>query len=326
MSKIRVLITDGMAKEGAEILKSNSQFEVDLRKSTSADELAGIIANYECIVIRSATTLTKELIEKATSMKLIVRAGAGVDNIDVPTATAKKISVMNTASANSLAAAEQTIALMFSMLRQIPQASASLREGKWEREAYKGYEATGKTMAVLGLGNIGRIVAEKAIGLGMKVVGYDPMIKSMSQVPGKLSKMLEDFTLVTSLDEAVKAANIISVHVPKNKDTSNLINGDRIGQMKDKGFIINCSRGGIVDEKAVIAALDSGKLAGAAFDVYDKEPPVFPNPLFTHPKIACAPHLGASTFEAQDRVALTAAAQMIGFFIKGEKMGVINLI
>lgn len=322
--KIKVLITDGMAKEGVDILKAQSNFEVDLRKATPADELAGIIGNYDAIVIRSATTLTKELVEKSSSMKLIVRAGAGVDNIDVPTATAKKIPVMNTASANSLAAAEQTIALMFSMLRMIPQAAQTLREGKWDRDSFKGYEATGKTLGVIGLGNIGRIVAEKAIGLGMKVVGYDPMIKSASQVPGKLGKMNEDFKLVMTVDEVTTTANIITVHVPKNKDTANLINGDRIAQMKDKSFVINCSRGGIVDEKAVMAGLDAGKLAGAAFDVFEKEPPVFPNALFTHPKVVCAPHLGASTFEAQDRVALTAAAQMIAFFAKGDRTGVIN--
>lgn len=322
--KVKILITDGLAKEGVDILKGQSHFEVDLRKATPADELAKIIGGYDAIVIRSATTLTKDLIEKAVAMKLIVRAGAGVDNIDVPTATSKKIPVMNTASANSLAAAEQTIALMFSMLRQLPQAAQSLRDGKWDRETFKGYEATGKTLGVIGLGNIGRIVAEKAIGLGMKVVGFDPMIKSVSQVPGRLAKMDESFKLVSTPDEVILSCNILTVHVPKNKDTANFINADRIGKMKDKSFIINCSRGGIVDEKAVMAAIDSGKLAGAAFDVFDKEPPQFPNALFTHPKVVCAPHLGASTFEAQERVALTAGAQMVAFFTKGDRAGVIN--
>ncbi|MBL7714864.1 MAG: hydroxyacid dehydrogenase [Bdellovibrionales bacterium] len=324
MAKTKILITDGMAKDGVDILKANPNFEIDLRKATPADELAGIIGGYDCIIIRSATTLTKDLVEKASSMKLIVRAGAGVDNIDVPTATAKKIPVMNTATANSLAAAEQTIALMYSMLRMIPQAAQTMREGKWDRDSFKGYEATGKTLGVIGLGNIGRIVAEKAIGVGMKVVGYDPMVKSMAQVQGKLSKMDESFKLVTTVDEVIAEANIVTLHVPKTKDTANLINADRLAKMKDKSFVINCSRGGIVDEKAVIAAIDSGKLAGAAFDVFEKEPPVFPNPLFNHPKIVCAPHLGASTFEAQDRVALTAANQIVGFFGKGDRTGVIN--
>lgn len=322
--KIKVLITDGMAKDGVDILKANPTFEVDLRKNTPAEELAQIIGGYDAIVIRSATTLTKDLIEKATQMKLVVRAGAGVDNIDVPTATARKLPVMNTASANSMAAAEQTIALMFATLRQVAQAHLSLREGRWDRDSFKGYEATGKTLGVIGLGNIGRLVAEKAIGLGMKVVGYDPMIKSMGQVSGKLAKMDDAFKLVTTVDEVVTASHILTVHVPKNKDTTNLINAERIAKMKDKAFVLNCARGGIVDEKAVMAALDSGKLAGAAFDVFEKEPPTFPNPLFTHPKVVCAPHLGASTFEAQERVALTAANQIVGFFTKGDRTGVIN--
>ena len=313
-----------MAKEGVEILNASGLFEVDLRKNTPAEELAEIIGNYQAIVIRSATTLTKDLIEKASAMKLIVRAGAGVDNIDVPVATARKIPVMNTASANSLAAAEQTIALMFAMLRQIPQAAWSLREGKWERDSFKGFEATGKTLGVIGLGNIGRIVAEKAMGLGMKVLGYDPMIKNLGQLPSKFSAMTESFALTTDLDAVFKTAHIITVHVPKGKDTSGLVNAARIMTMKDKSFVMNCSRGGIVDEKAVLAAIESGKLAGAAFDVFEKEPPAFPNALFSHPKVACAPHLGASTFEAQERVALTAAQQMIGFFRSGERSGIIN--
>ncbi len=303
----RILITDGMAKEGVEILKKQSSFEVDLRKSTPVEELEKIIGDYDAIVIRSATTLTRPLIEKAKSMKLIVRAGAGVDNIDVAAATERKIPVMNTASANSMAAAEQTIALMFAMLRMIPQAMMTLREGKWDRDSFKGYEATGKTLGVIGMGNIGKIVAEKARGLGMKVIGYDPIASTG-----------------TTLNDIFTQSDLITVHVPKNKDTANLINADTIGKMKDKSFVINCSRGGIVDEKAVLAAIDSGKLAGAAFDVFEKEPPVFPNPLFTHPKVVCAPHLGASTFEAQERVALTAADQMVGFFVRNEKAGIIN--
>jgi D-3-phosphoglycerate dehydrogenase / 2-oxoglutarate reductase len=158
----------------------------------------------------------------------------------------------------------------------------------------------------------------------MKVAGYDPVIKSMSQMPGKLAKMNDSFTLFGTVDEVIAAAHIVTVHVPKNKDTANLINAERIAKMKDKSFVINCSRGGIVDEKAVLSALDSGKLAGAAFDVFEKEPPTFPNPLFTHPKVTCAPHLGASTFEAQERVALTAANQIVGFFGRGDRTGVIN--
>lgn len=323
MARTKILITDGMAAEGVSILKSVPDFEVDLRKTTPVEELAQIIGGYDCIIIRSATTLTKDLIEKASSMKLIVRAGAGVDNIDVPAATSRKIPVMNTASANSLAAAEQTIALIFSVLRRIPQAAESLKAGKWDRESFKGFEVTGKTIGIVGLGNIGRIVAEKAVGLGMKVVGYDPVVKSLSQAPA-LARYDESVKIVATLDELLPICDIVTLHVPKNKDTANLFNSDRLARMKKGAFLINCARGGVVDEKAVIAAVDSGQLNGAAFDVFEKEPPVFPNPLFTHPKIVSVPHLGASTHEAQERVALTAARQIAGFFSKGDRTGVIN--
>lgn len=322
MSK-KILITDGMNAEAVEILKAQKDFSVDLRKSTSADELAGIIGNYDAIVIRSATTLTKDLIEKANSMKLIVRAGAGVDNIDVPTATARKIPVMNTASANANAAAEQTIALLFAMFRQIPQAYVSLRAAKWERDNFKGYEVAEKTLGVIGLGNIGRMVCEKAIGLGMRVIGYDPVIKSVTQLP-TLARLSESFTLVNDPDEAVSKCDVLTLHVPKAPATANFVNADRLSKMKNGSFLINCARGGVVDEKAVIDALETGKLAGAAFDVFEKEPPSFESPLLKHPKVVCVPHLGASTHEAQARVGATAAKQMIGFFARGERAGVIN--
>jgi D-3-phosphoglycerate dehydrogenase len=323
MGKIKILITDGFAKDGTELLKSIPDFDVDVRKATSVEECMAAISGADCIVVRSATKVTKELIENASSMKLIVRAGAGVDNIDVPAATAKKIPVMTTATANSLAAAEMAFSLMFSVLRNVSQAALALREGKWDREVYKGYEATGKTLGVIGLGNIGRIVAEKAIGFGMRVLAYDPMIKDASQLRGSLPSS-PAFKLATTIDEAMEKSDILTIHVPKNKETANLVNAERIGKMKPKSFIINCARGGIVDEKAVLSAIDSGKLAGAGFDVYEKEPPQFPNPLFMHPKVVCTPHLGASSYEAQDRVSTTAAIQIVGFFTKGDKTGIIN--
>ena len=322
--KIKVLIADGMASDGLEILKACSDLEIDNRKATPADELAKIIGEYECIVVRSATTLTADLISKAAKMKLVVRAGAGVDNIDVPSATAKKLPVMNTASANSLAAAEMTIALLFAMFRQIPQAQASLAAGRWDRATFKGFEDTGKVLGVVGLGNIGRIVAEKAVGLGMKVLGYDPMVKALSQVPGPLSRMDESVRIVRTVDEVAQGCDILTLHVPKSKETANLIDAARIAKMKDGSFLINCARGGLVDEKAVLAAVESGKLTSAAFDVFEKEPPAFPNPLFTNPKIVCVPHLGASTQEAQTRVGLTAANKIVGFFKRGERVGVVN--
>ncbi|MBC7691567.1 MAG: hypothetical protein H7222_07335 [Methylotenera sp.] len=323
-SKTKILITDGLASQGVDILRDVADFEIDLRLATPQEELARIIGNYDAMITRSATTLTSGMIDKATRMKLIVRAGTGVDNIDIPFATTKQIAVMNTAAANSLAAAEQTLALLFSVVRHIPQSAALLKSGKWDRgDTFMGYEITGRTLAVIGLGNIGRIVAEKAVGLGMRVIGYDPKYSQASQINSRLAQT-DNFKIVSSIEDAMRGAHIATVHVPKTKDTINLINAERVALLHDKGFVINCSRGGIVNELAVIAAIDGGKLAGAAFDVFEKEPPQFPQPVFNHPKIVCAAHLGASTFEAQERVALTAVSQMIGFFKCGERTGVLN--
>lgn len=323
----KVLITDGMASEGVDLLSSHGEFEVDHRKGVDPAELAEIIGQYDCIVIRSATTLTRELLDQATQgkMKLVLRAGAGVDNIDVAFATEKNLPVMNTASANSLAAAEQTIGLLFAMFRQIPQAATSLREGRWDRALFKGYEVTGKVLGLIGLGNIGRLVAEKAVGIGMNVVAYDPFIQNVAQFEGRLSQMGESISVVSSMDELLPHADVLSVHIPKTADTTHLINAETLSKMKDGTFVMNCARGGIVDEQAVLSALESGKLKGAAFDVFEKEPAEFPHPLFDHPQVVCTPHLGASTFEAQGRVAVTAAEQIIGFFVRQEKTGVINL-
>lgn len=321
---MRILITDGMAKEGLDILGSNPDFQVDCRKATSKDELLGLIGNVQCVVIRSATQLTRDVLEKAAQMKLIARAGAGVDNVDVTYATERKIPVMNAASANSLAAAELTMGLMFSVLRQIPQAALSLKEGRWDREKFKGYELSGRTLGVIGLGNIGRLVAERAVALGMRVVGFDPTVQSLSQVPS-LQRFGESVAIKTTLDAVLPLVDVLTLHIPKTKQTANIINEAALEKMKKGSFLFNCARGGLVDEQAVIKALDSGKLLGAGFDVFDKEPPQFPHPLFTHPKVVCVPHIGASTFEAQERVGSLTAKQIVGFFTKGEKAGVINL-
>ena len=268
MGKIKVLIADGMASDGLDILKACPDLEIDNRKATPADELAKIIGEYECIVVRSATTLTADLIGKAAKMKLVVRAGAGVDNIDVPAATARKLPVMNTASANSLAAAEQTIALMFAMLRQLPQAQASLASGRWDRATFKGYEATGKILGVVGLGNIGRIVAENAVGLGMKVLGYDPMVKTLSQVPGPLSRMDESVRIVRTVDEVAEGCDILTLHVPNCKETANLIDAARSAKMKVRAFATNCAVVGLVDVIPVLPAVEGGMPAGAASSAF----------------------------------------------------------
>lgn len=317
----KILITDGLANDGLEILKTEKSFELDVRKATDAQELLKIIPAYDCLVVRSATKVTREVIEKGAKLKLICRAGAGVDNVDVEAATQKKITVMNTASANSLAAAEQAIALMFSVLRQIPQAHESMKAGRWDRANFAGLEATGKTLGILGLGNIGRIVADRAIGLRMKVVGYDPLVKSPSQLPAEIR---DKVTMRDSIEAVLKEADIVTLHLPLIKETKGLLNRDRLMQMKDGAFLINCARGGLVDEDAVAALLDSGKLRGAAFDVYAEEPVKSPSKLVQNAKAVVTPHLGASTTEAQLRVGIMAAQQMVGFFTRGDRTGVLN--
>lgn len=319
MSKI--LITDGLASDGQAILKNEKSFTLEVRKETPASELLNIIGDYECLVVRSATKVTKEVIEKGTKLKLICRAGAGVDNVDVEAATARKIAVMNTASANSLAAAEQTIALMFAMMRQTAEAHQSMREGRWDRAKFSGFELTGKTLGILGLGNIGKIVADRAIGLKMNVVGFDPFVKQSTQLPVELRNTV---TLEQSADAVLKAADIVTLHLPLNKETKGMLSREKLSLMKDGSWLVNCARGGLVDEDVVCELLDSGKLRGVAFDVFKEEPVKFPNKLTAHPKATVTPHLGASTAEAQLRVGLTAAQQIVNFFTKGDRTGVLN--
>ena len=317
----KILITDGLAADGQTILKGEKSFELDVRKETSAAELLEIIGNYDCLVVRSATKVTKEVIEKGTKLKLICRAGAGVDNVDVEAATARKIAVMNTASANSLAAAEHTIAMMFSMARPIPDAHQSMREGRWDRAKFSGFELTGKTLGVLGLGNIGKIVADRAVGLKMNVIGFDPFVKQSTQLPVELRNSV---TLETSVENVLAKADIVTLHLPLNKETKGMLGREKLAKIKDGAYLVNCARGGLVDEDVICEMLDSGKLKGVAFDVYKEEPVKFPNKLAAHPKAVVTPHLGATTAEAQLRVGITASQQMVAFFTKGDRTGVLN--
>lgn len=317
----KILITDGLAQDGLAILKQEKSFELDVRKATDAAELLKIIDGYECLVVRSATKVTKEVIDKAAKLKLICRAGAGVDNVDVKAATAKGIAVMNTASANSLAAAEQTIALLFAMFRQVPAAHASMIASKWDRANFSGFEVTGKTMGILGLGNIGRLVAERAVGLKMNVLGFDPMITQSTQLPLELRNSVK---LERTADDVLKAADVVTLHLPLTAETKGILTKEKLLNMKDGSWLINCARGGLVDEGAVCDLLDSGKLRGVAFDVFKEEPVKFPDRLVSHPKAIVAPHLGASTAEAQLRVGTTSAHQITGYFTKNDRTGVLN--
>jgi D-3-phosphoglycerate dehydrogenase len=266
------------------------------------DELLKIIAAYDAMVVRSATKVTAKIIEAADKMKVIGRAGSGVDNIDAKAATKKGIVVMNTPGANTISTAEHTFAMLISLSRNIPQAYESIRGSKWDRKKYEGVELRGKILGIVGLGNIGKALADRARAFDMKVIGFDPFISEEVAAQKKIQ-------LVT-LEELIRTSDYISFHTPLSPETKHIINAESIKKCKKGVRIINCARGGIVDEQALVAGIEQGIVAGAAFDVFEKEPPDFTSPLFKNDKIIFTPHLGASTEEAQEMVALVVAEQM----------------
>ena len=316
---MKILITDGLSSEGLDILNSASELEVVEKKGISKEELLEEIKNYNGIIVRSATKVTKEVIDASEgSLKVIGRAGIGVDNVDVEHATKNGIVVMNTPEANAITTAEHTITLLCSLARNIPQAHRSLKEGRWDRSKYKGVELFGKTIGFVGLGNIGKLVAERAIGLKMNAVAFDPFL-----TPEATSKL--GVELVT-LDELIEKADIISVHTPLNAETKDLINKKSIAKMKDGVLILNCARGGIINESDLAEAITSGKVAGAGIDVYTTEPVEQDNPLLgLDENIVITPHLGASTEEAQKKVGLAIAEQIVDFGVNGVVQNAVNM-
>ncbi len=280
-------------------------------------EIKKIIADYDGWVIRSGTKVTADIIELAQNLKVVGRAGVGVENIDVDAASKKGIVVMNTPGGNNVTTGEHTISLMLSLARHIPQAVASLKAGEWKRNKFMGVELCNKTLGVVGLGNVGRIVAERALGLRMKVMGYDPYVPA------------ENVALLgvepASLDEIFQRADFITVHVPLTNETQGLINRDAIAKMKTGVRIINCARGGIVDEKDLADAIREGKVAGAALDVYVEEPPPPDHPLIKLEQVITTPHLGASTDEAQLNVAIAVAEQMVDYLTRGVVRFAVNV-
>ncbi|MCJ7546706.1 MAG: NAD(P)-binding domain-containing protein, partial [Deltaproteobacteria bacterium] len=282
---MKVLVSDEFSPQGVEILQKAKGVEVDVKPGLPPEELRKIIGAYDGLVVRSATKVTADIIDAASKLKVIGRAGVGVDNIDVPAASKKGIVVMNTPGGNSMAAAEHTIALMLAVARSIPQAAGTMWEKKWEKKRFMGMELFGKTLGVIGLGNIGRIVADRGLGLKMKVIAYDPFVSPDLAA----QKGIE----TVSLDELFARSDVVTVHVPKNKETENLIDAKAIGKMKDGVILINCARGGIVDEKDLADACRSGKVRAAAVDVFTKEPALPDNPLLGVENIVCTPHLGA---------------------------------
>jgi D-3-phosphoglycerate dehydrogenase len=312
----KVLISDALSNAAVQIFKDRG-VEVDFQPNLGKDKdkLADIIGGFEGLAIRSATKVTAKMLEKASKLKVIGRAGIGVDNVDIPAATAKGIIVMNTPFGNSITTAEHAITLMLALAREIPGADASTQAGKWEKNRFMGVEITGKTLGVIGCGNIGSIVADRGQGLKMKVIAYDPFLSPERARDLGVEKV--------ELSELFKRADFITLHTPLTEKTKNIIDAKAISQMKKGVRVINCARGGLVDEQAMRDALDSGQVAGAAFDVFVEEPAV-KNPLFGHPHVVCTPHLGAATTEAQENVALQVAEQMSDYLLTGAISNAVN--
>jgi D-3-phosphoglycerate dehydrogenase len=289
----RILVTEKIGAEGLQALKE--AFEVDVRLDLTTDLLKEILPNYDALVVRSQTKVTADLLARGTQLKVVGRAGTGVDNIDVDAATRAGILVVNAPASNSIAVAELTIGLLLSMARWVPQAHNSMQSGKWDRGKFMGWEVRGKTLGLLGFGRIASEVARRARALEMNILAYDPFIsQERAQQLG---------VHAVTLDTLLRDSDIVSIHTPLIESTRNLLNAERLSQMKHGAYLVNCARGGIIDEPALHAALESGQIGGAALDVWLKEPPT-DNPLINHPRVIALPHLGASTEEAQ---ALTAA-------------------
>ena len=315
MTKPRVLISDQMDPKAEQIFRERG-CDVDVITGKTPEELGEIIGQYDGLAIRSTTKLTKELIEKATNLKVVGRAGIGVDNIDIPAASVKGIVVMNTPFGNSITTAEHAIALMFALARQLPEADASTQAGKWEKNRFMGVEVTGKTLGLIGAGNIGSIVASRALGLKMKVVAFDPFLTP--------ERALEMGVEKADLDGLLAKADFITLHTPLTDQTRNILSAENIAKCKPGVRIINCARGGLIDEEALKAALDSGHVGGAALDVFLKEP-AKESPLFGTPNFISTPHLGASTDEAQVNVAIQVAEQLSDYLVNGGVTNALNM-
>jgi D-3-phosphoglycerate dehydrogenase len=313
----RVLITDNLSTSGLEILKQSPEIEVDVRSGLSPEEVRQALQDADGIIIRSATKLTPAILKGQPRLKAIVRAGVGVDNIDLPAATREGIVVMNTPAGNTTSTAEHTIAMMMALSRNIGRAAASMREGKWERSKFTGTQLAGKTLAILGLGRIGLAVAERARGLEMRVLGYDPFLSA--ERAGE-----HGIELFRDIDAMIVECDYLTVHTPLTNETKGVINADRLRRMKKGVRVINCARGGIIDENDLAEALKSGHVAGAALDVFVEEPPKS-SPLPGLPNVLCTPHLGASTDEAQELVAIEAAEILSGFFLRNEVRHAVNM-
>ncbi len=315
---MKILVSDKLAEEGLEILRAEPGVEVDVNTGLTSDELKAAIGRYDGICIRSGTKLTADVLAEPGNLKAIARAGVGVDNVDLPTATRHGIVVMNAPDGNTLSTAELTVALMLAASRNIAPACASLKAREWNRKAFMGHQLAGKTVGIVGLGRIGTAVAKRCLGFGMKVVGYDPFIA------GAPSELAKEIQLVDSLDDLARAADYLTVHTPMSDETRGIIGKKELEALPEGAYVINAARGGIVDEDALLEALKTGHLGGAALDVYPTEPPEN-RELIEHPLVLCLPHLGASSREAQRSVAIDACHNLIDYLAGRELRNAVNV-
>ncbi|MFW2828548.1 phosphoglycerate dehydrogenase [Sphingomonas sp. ID0503] len=311
----KVLISDKMDPKAAQIFRERG-VEVDEITGKTPDELKAIIGQYDGLAIRSSTKVTKDILDHATNLKVVGRAGIGVDNVDIPAASSRGVVVMNTPFGNSITTAEHAIALMFALARDLPEADRSTQAGKWEKNRFMGVEVTGKTLGLIGAGNIGSIVADRALGLKMKVVAYDPFLSAERALDLGIEK--------AELDEVLARADFITLHTPLTDQTRNILSRENLAKTKKGVRIVNCARGGLIDEAALKDALDSGHVAGAALDVFVEEP-AKASPLFGTPGFISTPHLGASTNEAQVNVAIQVAEQMADYLVSGGITNALNV-
>ncbi|MDA8161587.1 MAG: phosphoglycerate dehydrogenase [Desulfobacteraceae bacterium] len=313
---MKVLISDLIAKECVDILKS-AGIEVDERPGLAPDELLKAVEDADGLVIRSNTKVTADVVRAAKRLKVVGRAGSGLDNVDIPACNKRGIIVMNTPGGNTNSAAEHTVAMMFALSRHIPQATASMKAGKWEKKRFMGQELAGKTLGIIGIGRIGSILAQLAQGLKMKVVAFDPHV-----IPGMAEKLGVE---IMEMDDLLRVSDYITVHTPLTKETKGLLNKELFNKMKPSAYVINCARGGIINEEDLYKALTTGKIAGAGLDVFENEPTTKEHPLLSLDNFICTPHLGASTKEAQENVAVAVARQIADFLTKGEVRNAVNV-
>jgi D-3-phosphoglycerate dehydrogenase len=314
-ASLRVLVSDSVSEQGVELLRSTPGVEVTVRTGLGPADLASEIARHDALIVRSATKVTADVLRHPGRLRVIGRAGTGVDNIDLDAATAAGVVVINTPGGNAVAAAEHTFSLLLALARSVPQANRDLREGRWERKKYVGVEVAGKTLGIVGLGRIGREVARRALGFRMDVLGYDPFVSSQAAADCGVRAV--------DLDTLVAESDFVTLHMPGSPDTRHLVDAALLARFRPGARLINCARGGLVDEAALYAALESGQIAGAALDVFEQEPPG-DRRLVEHPHVVATPHLGASTHEAQERVGTEIAVKIRDYLLSGVMLDAVN--